>query len=55
MAGGRFQGLEFELDVTLGIAEVRAGWSWLDTEVIDSGFEQGLSATFVEGEPSSGV
>ena len=45
------RGLEIELDATLGVAEVRAGWSWLDTEVIDSGFDQGLSATFVEGEP----
>jgi len=44
------RGLEAEVHGDLLGAELNVGWSWLDTEVIDSGFQVGESATFVEGE-----
>ncbi len=50
VAAADSRGLELEMDASLGPVELRAGWTWLDTEVIDSGFEEGPSATFVEGE-----
>ena len=37
-------------DVEIGSAQASAAWTWLDTEVTDSGFENGLGASFVEGE-----
>jgi len=51
VAAADARGLELELDVGVGSADVKAGWTWLDTEVADSGFQQGGGATFVKGEP----
>jgi vitamin B12 transporter len=51
VASADARGLELELDLPLGPAEVSAGWTWLHTEVTDSGFQQGGGATFVEGAP----
>jgi len=45
------QGIEIEAETDLGPVELSAGWTWLDTEVVDSGFDQGSGATFVDGEP----
>lgn len=45
------QGLEIEAEADLGALELSAGWTWLDTEVVDSGFDQGAGATFVDGQP----
>ena len=44
------RGMEVGADVEIGSAQASAAWTWLDTEVIDSGFESGLGASFVEGE-----
>ncbi|MFW6200604.1 MAG: TonB-dependent receptor domain-containing protein, partial [Gemmatimonadota bacterium] len=52
------RGLEVEADVHLGAAtggalgdlEAGASYSWIDTEVTDSGFDTGPDASFVEGE-----
>ncbi|MDX1566479.1 MAG: TonB-dependent receptor [Longimicrobiales bacterium] len=52
------RGLELEADLGLGAAtggalgdlEVGASYSWIDTEVTDSGFDTGPDAAFVEGE-----
>lgn len=43
-------GLEMALDARRGVLHAGASWTWLDTEVLDSGFDQGQGATFVEGE-----
>ncbi len=51
VAAANSRGMELELDATLGAAEITVGWTWLDTEVVDSGFDQGPSAMFVQGEP----
>ncbi len=51
VAAADSRGLEFEVDAEFSRAGFTAGWTWLDTEVIDSGFDEGRSATFVEGEP----
>ena len=50
VAAADSRGLELELDVPLRMVDLSAGWTWLDTEVVDSGFDQGPSATFVEGK-----
>jgi len=51
VAAADSRGLEVEADVDLGSMVLSTGWSWLDTEVVDSGFDQGAGATFVNGEP----
>ena len=45
------KGLEMELQVELGRVRTTVAHTFLDTEVIDSGFQEGEGATFVEGEP----
>lgn len=44
------RGLEVVGEATLRGLTLSAGWTWLDTEVVDSGFDEGEGATFVEGE-----
>jgi len=44
------RGVELTAALTLDRLSLEAGWSWLDTEVIDAGFASGSGATFVEGE-----
>ncbi len=44
-------GLEVEASLELGPARAGVGWTWLDTEVKDSGFDEGPGAAFVQGEP----
>jgi vitamin B12 transporter len=43
------RGVELDLDGRLGGLHGGASWTWLDTEVVDSGFDEGEGATFVEG------
>jgi vitamin B12 transporter len=44
------RGLELEAATRLGPVDVDGTWTWLDTEVVDAGFDSGPGATFVEGE-----
>lgn len=58
VAEARSRGLELDADLDLGEAtdgamgdlEVGAAYTWLDTEVIDSGFDSGPDAAFVDGD-----
>lgn len=50
VAAADARGVEVDLDVRDERWSVGASWSWTDTEVTDSGFDQGEGATFVEGE-----
>ena len=51
VAAATSRGLELDGTFFVGPASVGASWSWLDTEVQDSGFDSGPGATFVNGEP----
>jgi len=44
------RGLETEVQVPLGPLYLGGGYTYLDTKVLDSGFDEGEGATFVEGE-----
>jgi vitamin B12 transporter len=44
------RGLEVEARAALEGVSLVLGWTWLDTEVTDAGFQSGGSATFVEGQ-----
>jgi vitamin B12 transporter len=44
------RGLELEATTRLGPVDLDGAWTWLDTEVVDAGFDSGPGATFVEGE-----
>ncbi len=50
VAAADARGLEVEAEAELGALDLTAGWTWLATEVVDSGFDEGPSATFVEGQ-----
>lgn len=50
VAEARTRGLEVGLDATTGPLAWSADWTRLDTEVVDAGFDEGPSATFVQGE-----
>jgi vitamin B12 transporter len=50
VAAADARGLELELTAIAGPVDLKAGWTWLRTEVTDAGFEEGAGATFVEGE-----
>ena len=50
VAAADSRGLELEAEAVLGALRLVAGWTWLATEVVDSGFDGGSSAAFVEGE-----
>ena len=51
VAAASSRGLEVDVAARAERLLVGASWSWLDTEVTDAGFDTGLGATFVEGEP----
>ena len=51
VAKARSRGLEAEGSAGAGPFQLTASYTWLDTEVRDAGFDEGASATFVEGEP----
>ena len=44
------RGIELEADARLGRVDAAASYTWLDTEVVDAGFDSGTGAYFVEGE-----
>jgi vitamin B12 transporter len=50
VAAATSRGLETEIDGVLGSFRGSASWTRLDTEVTDSGFDEGPGATFVVGE-----
>lgn len=50
VAAAEARGLEIDLDAGRGRWSAGASWSWTDTEVTDSGFDDGPGATFVDGE-----
>ncbi len=49
VAKARSRGLETEANVEAGRLRLTGSYTYLDTEVQDSGFDEGPSATFVEG------
>jgi vitamin B12 transporter len=50
VAEARSRGVEFEGSQPLGSFVLTGGYTYLDTEVLDAGFDEGEGATFVEGE-----
>lgn len=50
VAEARSRGLEVGVDGAVGPVRWSLDWTRLDTEVVDAGFDEGPSATFVEGE-----
>jgi len=51
VAEARSRGLEATGRFPLGDLLLSGGYTYLDTEVVDAGFDEGDGATFVEGEP----
>jgi vitamin B12 transporter len=51
VAEATIRGLELDAALRVGPIEVDGSWTWLDSEVVDAGFQSGESATFVEGQP----
>lgn len=51
VAAAEVRGVEVDIDVRHGRWSGSASGSWLETEVTDSGFDDGAGATFVEGGP----
>lgn len=51
VAEGRSRGLEVTGRLPLGHLSLSGGYTYLDTEVLDAGFDEGDGATFVEGAP----
>ncbi|WP_419857009.1 TonB-dependent receptor plug domain-containing protein [Candidatus Palauibacter irciniicola] len=49
VAKARSRGLEAEASVEARQLRLTGSWTYLDTEVLDSGFDEGPGATFVEG------
>lgn len=50
VAEGRTRGIELGVEGASGALSWVADWTFLDTEVVDAGFDEGPAATFVEGE-----
>jgi len=50
VAEAAIRGLEFDAEVTVGGIDLDGSWTWLDTEVVDAGFQSGEAAVFVEGD-----
>lgn len=50
LAAASSRGLELQLDTQWRKLSASATWTWLETEVTDSGFEEGPGATFIRGE-----
>jgi vitamin B12 transporter len=51
VAEANARGLETGATLAAGAVSVRAEATWLKTEVVDAGFDQGPGGSFVEGEP----
>jgi vitamin B12 transporter len=51
VAAARASGLELSVDAAARGAHASASWTWLHSEVLDAGFDEGPDATFVPGEP----
>jgi vitamin B12 transporter len=51
VAAASARGLEVDATGRVDVVEAGLGWTWLDTEVVDAGFDSGVGATFVAGEP----
>lgn len=49
VAEARSRGLELSAVAVAGVVDVRADYTYVDTEVVDSGFDEGEGATFVDG------
>jgi vitamin B12 transporter len=50
VAEARSRGLEVGASIPLGSLLLTGGYTYLDTEVLDAGFDEGDGATFVDGE-----
>jgi vitamin B12 transporter len=50
IAAATSRGLELDGEFDLGPVSAGGTWTWLDTEVTDSGFDSGEGAAFVKGE-----
>ena len=50
VAEARSRGMEVTANLPLGALLLTGGYTYLDTEVLDAGFDEGDGATFVEGE-----
>jgi vitamin B12 transporter len=50
VAEARVRGAEVSVDIPLGAFGLSGGYTYLDSEVLDSGFDEGEGAVFVEGE-----
>jgi vitamin B12 transporter len=44
------RGVELDVGARASFLSGGASWTWLDTKVVDAGFDEGAGATFVEGE-----
>jgi len=51
VARGRIQGLEVEARVAAGPLALSGGYTYLSSQVLDAGFDEGDGAVFVEGAP----
>lgn len=49
VARARARGTEWTLRGVFDRVELEGGWTWLDSEVLDAGFDEGEGAAFVEG------
>ena len=50
VAEARSRGIELEGDFEIGSLSATLNYTWLDTEAVDTGFDEGPGAAFVEGE-----
>ena len=50
VAAASARGIEVETEAEFARVGLSAGWTWLATEVVDAGFDEGPGAAFVEGE-----
>lgn len=51
VAAADSRGLEVAAAARAGALSIALGWTWLATEVLDAGYDEGPGATFVEGGP----
>jgi vitamin B12 transporter len=51
LAEASSRGLEATANVPMGLLRLSAGYTYLNTEVLDAGSDEGEGAVFVEGEP----
>jgi len=51
VAEARSRGLELMAQVPVGAFRITGGYTYLDTEVLEAGFDEGEGAVFVKGEP----